>query len=507
MKLQPVIGLEIHVELKTKSKMFCSCSAHVSAHTPPNTNTCPICLGHPGTLPVLNAQAVRFGVLLGLALEGTVASHCKFDRKNYFYPDLPKGYQISQYDQPIVSGGHVDVEVPGAEQRKNIRIGITRAHLEEDAAKNIHAGTTSLVDFNRAGVPLLEIVTEPDFCAPEEAKAFLQELRLLVRTLGISDGDMEKGHMRCDANVSLRELDEDGNVFGPLFHPKTEIKNINSFRNVERALKYEITRQTALWESGARPMITTTRGFDDTTGKTVEQRTKEDAADYRFFPEPDLPPLELDALVEEMRPRLPELPAVKRRRFVDEYGFTMPDARQLIEDPALAEFAEHTISELGGWLESQGNVEPEGVEAATKKLARLVASWLLNKLLGLMNEQAIDVRTMKIDPENFAEFITLVAGGKVTNASGLKILQKMLESGADPTHIMEDVGLGKMEDTEAVAAVVDRVLAAHPQEVARYKAGEVQLLKLFIGLVMKETEGSADPGSTKNILAAKLAQV
>ncbi len=492
MKLEPVIGLEIHLQLKTKSKMFCACAAHAEANLPPNTNVCPICLGHPGTLPVPNLQAIRFGILLGLALESEVATHSKFDRKNYFYPDLPKGYQITQYDLPIVTGGHLN------------DIKITRAHLEEDAAKNIHIGETSLVDFNRAGVPLLETVTEPDFRSPEEAKAFLQELRLLVRTLGISDGDMEKGHLRCDANVSLRELDADGNAVGTKLNPKTEIKNINSFRNVERALKHEIERQTKLWQAGSPPTQTTTRGWDDAAMKTVEQRVKEEASDYRYFPEPDIPPMELTDLIEEMRSHLPELPAAKRQRFVDEYGFTMPDARLLVEDPALADFAEQTISELGGWLESRADVTPDQVPMAQAKLMKLLTNWLTCKLPSLLDADNIDFRITKVTPENFAELLMLLAAGKLTQTSGLKVLTEMIESGGDPTHIMEDARLGKMDDLEILAEVVDRVLQNHPQEVARYRAGELQLLKLFIGLIMKETEGSADPGATKNILLVKL---
>src|SRR3989338_2622308 len=307
MNLEPVIGLEIHVQLKTKSKMFCSCSAHEEGAAP-NTHVCPVCTGQPGVLPVPNEEAIRATVLMGLALNGTIATASKFDRKHYFYPDLPKAYQISQYDIPIVKGGHLDLDFPAGNTRAQARIGLTRIHLEEDAAKNFHdtSGKT-LVDFNRAGVALMEIVTEPDFASPAEAKRFLQELRLMIRYLGISDADMEKGHLRCDANISLREK-------GGSFQPKTEIKNLNSFRHVERALAYEIQRQTQMWEEGHPPDVTTTRGWDDTKQKTVEQRIKEGAEDYRYFPEPDIPPLQLSAMADEMRARLPELPAARRAR-------------------------------------------------------------------------------------------------------------------------------------------------------------------------------------------------
>lgn len=501
MTLEPVIGLEIHVQLKSKSKMYCSCSTHVPPNAPPNTNICPICLGHPGTLPVVNAQAVRFGILFGLAVHGEIPSYSKFDRKNYFYPDLPKGYQISQYDLPIVKGGYLDIEVPGVE-KPNIRIGLTRAHLEEDAAKNIHAEGSSLIDFNRAGTPLLEIVTEPDFRSPEEAKAFLQELRLLVRTLGIGDGDMEKGQMRCDANISMRQLDEDGNCIGLLFNPKVEVKNVNSFRNVERALAYEIKRQTKLWEAGTPPASNVTRSWNDVGQRTDESRSKENAADYRYFPDPDLPPLQLAALAEELKSTLPELPDAKRRRFVEEYGFSKADARQLVEDPALSTFAEETISELGGWLQTQ--TQEEDVEAAQKKLMKMTANWIINKLGGLLNERGIDLRIAKVTPENFAELITLIGSGRVTQATAGKILDKMLDGGEDPSQIMEDEKLGKMEDAGALADVVDRVLANFPKDVERYRAGEKQLLKFFIGMIMKETEGNADPGEASNILKVKL---
>ena len=506
MKYAPVIGLEIHVQLKTQTKMFCGCKTHDSAVTP-NTNICPICMGHPGVLPVTNEQAVRYGILMGLALNCSIAEHSKFDRKNYFYPDLPKAYQISQFDLPIAEHGYLDIEVPGG-VRENVRIGITRAHLEEDAAKNFHGENgKTYVDFNRGGTPLIEIVSEPDFQTPQEAKIFLQELRLIARYLGVSDADMEKGHLRCDANISLREVDDQGIPLSQNLNPKTEVKNINSFKHVERALEYEIQRQTKLWEAGTPPMISTTRGWNDAKQITEEQRTKEEAADYRYFPEPDIPVLALKAIADEMQRELPELPAKRRVRFVEEYQLKPSDARQICEDPVLADFTEHVFSELGSWLDSLPEMESregEMYEKEKTRFAKLVSGWLLSKLGGLLIQRGIDVRTMKISPENFAEFITLIATNKLNNAGGLKVLDKMLDDGSDPSHVMEDAQLGQMDDAGALAEIVDRIIESHPDELERYKAGDEKLLMFFIGMAMKESEGTADPGLTKNLLKVKL---
>ncbi|NBS41991.1 Asp-tRNA(Asn)/Glu-tRNA(Gln) amidotransferase subunit GatB, partial [bacterium] len=442
---------------------------------------------------VPNEQAIRLGIRMGHALNCAIASHSKFDRKHYFYPDLPKAYQISQYDLPICSGGFVMLGEK--------KIGITRAHLEEDAGKNLHGSDgKTYVDFNRAGTPLLEIVTEPDFASPQEAKAFLIELRLIARYLGVSDADMEKGQMRCDANVSLRERDAEGGIVGMRFHPKTEIKNINSFRNVERALQYELRRQGDLWQAGSPPSVTTTRGWDDATQSTKEQRVKEDAGDYRFFPEPDIPLLELAAIAAEERGRLPELPAARRARFSDEYGLRPEDARQICDDPALADFVEHVFSELSEWMASSGAEDAKD----KRKLANLVSGWLTSKLMGLMAERGIDVRTMKINAENFAEFITLIAERKLNSSSGMTVLGEMLDSGADPSHVMEDKRLGAIEDESAIADVVDRVIATHADIVERYRGGKKELLQVLIGQVMKETEGAVDAKVARNMLLVKL---
>mgnify|MGYP006422483489 FL=1 len=506
MKYESIIGLEIHLQLKTKTKMFCGCSTHDTA-VAPNTNVCPICLGHPGTLPVINEQAVKFGVLVGLALNSDIAEYSKFDRKNYFYPDLPKAYQISQFDLPVAAGGYVDIEVPDGE-RTNVRIGMERAHLEEDAAKSHHGedGKT-YVDFNRGGTPLVEIVTQPDFRSPREAKVFLQELRQIARYLGVSNADMEKGHMRCDANISLRPIDENGEVIGALLNPKTEIKNLNSFKFVERGLEHEIERQTKLWDAGNPPMESTTRGWNDVKGITEDQRSKEDAADYRFFPDPDIPPLKLAAMAEEMRHHLPELPAARRLRFANEYKLKPADARQICEDPALADFVEHTFSELGAWMNAMPEfdaMDEEALQVENKKMSKAVAGWILSKLLGLLSERGGNVRTMKITPENMAEFITLIVTRKLNNVAGLKVLNAMLDDGSDPTHIMEDKQLGQVSDEGALAEIVDRLIESNPAEVARYQAGEDQLIKFLIGMVMKASEGTADPALAKNILLVKL---
>lgn len=502
MKLQAVIGLETHIQLKTKTKLF-SPASNDSEGAAPNTHVHPIDLGHPGVLPVPNEQAVRWAILLGLALNGEIATYSKFDRKHYFYPDLPKAYQISQFDLPIMGPGSIDIDVPGEDTPTTIRL--ERMHLEEDAAKNIHGedGKT-YVDFNRAGTPLCEIVTRPDFRTAEQASAYLRELRLLARTLKVSDADMEKGNLRCDVNISLREVDEDGVPTKKELSPKTEIKNVNSFKAVERVIRYEIKRQTKLWEMGTPPAITTTRGWNDAKGITEEQREKEDSADYRYFPEPDIPPMELTAMTEEIRRQLPELPRARRRRFVDEYGFKMADARQLIDDPYLADFTEQSMSELGAWLQSMPDVTPETMEESRRKLTKLFAGWLLNKLSGLLIERKINIRTMKITPENFAEFITLLAGGKLNGPNGLKVLGRMLDDGSDPSHVMEDLGATRMDDADALLQIIQTVIENHPEEAERFRGGEKKLMQFFVGQVMKETRGNADPQMTAKLIQQSL---
>ncbi len=494
MRLKPVIGLETHIQLKTKTKMFCGCSSH-SEGAAPNTTICPICTGHPGTLPVPNEQAINFAVLLGLALEGSITPLSKFDRKNYFYPDLPKAYQISQFDLPIMTEGRMTINVPGEPEAVTIRI--ERMHLEEDAAKNIHGDDgKTYVDYNRGGTPLCEVVTGPDFTSSAQAKAYVQELRLLARTLGISDADMERGHLRCDVNISLREVDANDTPVSPLLSPKTEIKNINSFRHIERAIAYEIERQTALWEAGMPPQITTTRGWNDVKQMTEEQRSKENSADYRYFPEPDIPPLELSSIAREMRLKMPELPATKRTRLINEYGFKPEDAKQIVDDPALAEFAEAALSELGAWLQAKPDISPEAMPEARAKLTKTFAGWLLNKLQGLLEERKTDIRVAKLTPENFAEFITMLADGNLTGAKGLEVLGKMLDDGGDPSQVTEELGAKRLDDVHALLEIVKTVVEENPKEAERYKAGETKLTQFFVGQVMKATKGNADPEKT-----------
>lgn len=498
MKLQPVIGLETHVQLKTASKIFSSPNAGRD-NDAPNTNISAIDLGYPGVLPVPNKQAIEWSILLGLALNGEIASHSKFDRKHYFYPDLPKAYQISQFDLPVMQNGWLELDVP---EEGLVRIGIERLHLEEDAAKNIHGedGKT-YVDFNRAGTPLCEIVTHPHFTSPAQAKAYLQEMRLIVRTLGISDADMEKGQLRCDVNISLREVDDEGHPISQQLHPKTEIKNVNSFKAVERAIVYEIKRQTKLWEEGNIPQITTTRGWNDAKQMTEEQRSKEESADYRYFPEPDIPPMELTELADEIRRTIPELPRQKRERFISEYGLKDDDAKQIIDDPALATFTEHTLSELDAWLNADPEIEDDKRETVKQQHVKLLVGWMLNKLMGLLAERKIDIQTMKVSPENFAEFIKLLGKGDLTGPNGLLVLGKMLDDGSDPSHVMEELGAKRIDDSDALTQVINEIIEQNPNEVERYKNGETKLRQWFIGQVMRATRGNADPDTAGRALS------
>ncbi len=498
MKLETVIGLEIHVQLKTKSKMFCGCS-NSGENQAPNTTICPICMGHPGTLPVPNKKAIEWSVKSALALNCQIPSHSKFDRKHYFYPDLPKAYQISQYDEPIGIKGFLSVFVKGEEKK----IRIHRLHLEEDAAKLLHNNKgESFVDFNRAGTPLMEIVTEADIRSPEEAGAFLRELRLIMRYLGVSDADMEKGHLRCDANVSLRESGDDK------LYPKTEIKNLNSFKAVEKALAYEILRQSKIWEeTGKAPDVQGTRGWDEEQGKTTIQRIKEEANDYRYFPDPDIPELDFSKeWVDLIRKTIPELPRALRERFVKEYGFKPEDVVILSQDLKLAEFTECVVSELKEWLASiDSSATAEEIwERDKKKLSRLLGGWILSKFLGALKHKRLTIRENKATPENIAELISMVFLNKINSANAQVILSEIVETGGDPSQIMKEKDLGQISDSSETESIISRILSESQDQVAQYKSGKTNVLQYFVGKVMKETKGKANPEEATKLIKKKL---
>ncbi|MFA5070654.1 MAG: Asp-tRNA(Asn)/Glu-tRNA(Gln) amidotransferase subunit GatB [Patescibacteria group bacterium] len=496
MKYEAIIGLEIHVQLKTKSKMFCSCD-NTGEDKPANTTICPVCTGQPGTLPVANQKAVDFSVMAAMALNCEVGLTTHFDRKSYFYPDLPKGYQISQYSEPIGRNGRFEIDA--GETKRRVRI--KDLHLEEDTGKLIHAKDKTFIDFNRAGTPLMEIVTEPDLRTPEEAKIFLQDLRLIMRYLGISEADMEKGHLRCDANISLRFEGDDK------LYPKTEIKNLNSFKSVEKGLAYEIERQTELWDQKKPPTESSTRGWDEKKQVTVELRVKEGVHDYRYFPEPDLPPLHFDqANLAGLKRKIPELPAAKRGRFKEEYGFEEKDSQVLIGDLNLADYTEGVTSELKKWLEAESKTD-QGLytyEQNKKEFSRLIANWLINRLLSLSNESKTKIRDLRITPENFAEFIKLIWQKKINNLVGQEVLKVMFETGGDPSNIMEEKGWGMMGDEKKLAEVIKEVIKENPGPVKEYKGGKEATFKFLLGQVMKKTGGQADHKVASEMLLHKL---
>ncbi len=493
-----IIGLEIHVQLKTASKMFCSC-ANLGGDAAPNTAVCPVCMGHPGTLPVTNQEAVKQGIRLALALHCTIANTTRFDRKNYFYPDLPKGYQISQFDMPLAKDGVVRFHYNGEEKAYRLE----RLHLEEDAGKNTHVGQNSLVDFNRAGVPLAEIVTKPDFRNAEEAKAFLYELRLIARYCGVSDADMEKGQLRCDANISLRPSGDSK------LYPKTEVKNLNSFRAVERALNYEIKRQSTLWEKNEAPSHGETRGWNDTKGETVAQRSKEGSDDYRYFPEPDLPPLELSENdVQVLRDTLPELPEEKRRRFVAEYELKYEEASIFAAQKDAAEYFENVVNELKTWLYDSGS-EGDGTKEEMwlknrKRLTKLAFSWITSELFKHVNTDNKTFADIEITPENMAEFIVMVYEAKINSSAAQTILERMYHTGKDPHEIAEDENLLQSSDEGDLAAFIDQAIAENQKQVEEYKGGKEPVLQFLVGKVMKLSGGKANPGVVAKMLKEKL---
>lgn len=491
MELEPVIGLEIHVQLKTASKMFCSCP-NVFGDIEPNTAICPICMGHPGTLPVPNEKAIEWIQLVGMALNCEIATESKFDRKSYFYPDLPKGYQISQYDKPFCGKGELSLVIDG-EQRS---IGITRIHLEEDAAKNTHpqGADFTLVDYNRGGTPLIEIVTEPDIRNPQEAKAFLQELQRIVRALGVSDADMEKGQMRCDANISMRPVGES------VMNPKTEVKNVNSFRFVEKALEYEITRQTDLWNNGETPTHAT-RGFDSKRSVTTEQRTKEEAADYRYFPEPDIPPFTFDeTYLAVIKKQLVELPSAKRNRFMDQYGVDAQQAEILVANTQIAYFFEDVVSELKQLDNEQVGIAPAEVPA----LVELTQKIALREVREIMTAGDLSYEDLKITAANFAELVVLVHEGKLGRGAVKQVLEEMQKTGGDPDHIIQNLGLAQVSESSDLEKYADEVIAENPEVVEKIKRGKEGAIQFLMGQVMAKSQGKANPGVVIEILKKKI---
>jgi aspartyl-tRNA(Asn)/glutamyl-tRNA(Gln) amidotransferase subunit B len=477
-KYEPVIGLEVHVQLLTKSKIFCACSNRFG--DAPNSNTCPVCLGLPGTLPILNKRVVEMATLASLAINCTVHEHSRFARKNYFYPDLPKGYQISQYELPLATGGWIDVEHDGAKKR----IGITRLHLEEDAAKNLHEGfaesaTKAYIDYNRCGTPLCEIVSEPDMRAPDEAYAYLTTLRQILLYTGVSDCNMEEGSLRCDANVSVRLRGTQE------FGTKVEVKNLNSFRFLQKALEYEIERHINVIESGGR-ISQETRLWNQSANRTDSMRSKEKAHDYRYFPEPDLLPVHVSAAWrDEIRRALPELPEAKRARFVSAHGITPYDAEVLTGTQALADYFE-AVAKAG----------------ASPKNA---ANWIQTELLRRLNDSGKDIEVSPVSPAALAELLKLVESGQITGAVGKKVFATMFESGRAAAEIVAAEGLAQISDTSAIEQAAREVIAKNPDNVAKFKGGNEGVFKFFVGQVMKATRGQANPQAVNDILRRLLA--
>ncbi|OGF25377.1 glutaminyl-tRNA synthase (glutamine-hydrolyzing) subunit B [Candidatus Falkowbacteria bacterium RIFOXYB2_FULL_34_18] len=490
MKYDVIIGLEIHAELNTKSKMFCACNNNIE-NKKANANTCPICLGHPGTLPVPNKEAVESTILTGLALNCKINQITKFDRKNYFYPDLPKGYQISQLDLPICYDGHINID--------DQQVKITRIHLEEDTGKSTHPSGKdySLLDFNRAGTPLMEMVTEPTIPNAEIAKKFCQTYQQILQYLKISDANMEKGEMRCEANISLQEKGKwkyKGNCeIVPIgdykLNKKTEVKNINSFRALEKAINYEIERQAKLLDDGEK-ILQETRGWNDDQNKTISQRIKETSADYRYFPEPDIPSFRISSTkIEEIQARLIEMPHDKKKRFMEQYDFSKDTAELLVSDKNLAHYAENVISELRAWIDSTG----DSWERQKKKLAKITSNWLTSELLKHLKNDKKNIKNIKITPENFAELLSLIYQDKINSSAGQSILEIMYKNGGDPTDIMKNLGLEQLDDEGALKTVVKEIIEKNPNQTAEYRSGKENILQFFVGQAMAATKGKANP--------------
>jgi len=467
---EPVIGLEVHVQLKTATKIFCSCSTQFGAQ--PNQNTCPVCLGFPGSLPVLNEKVLERAVMAGLALNAQISPRIKFDRKNYFYPDLPKAYQISQYDMPVCSKGYLEME--------SKKIGITRAHLEEDAGKLVHEGVRdgSWVDYNRAGTPLLEIVSEPDLRSPQEAFQYLTDLKAILRYLDVSDCDMEKGSLRCDANVSVRKIGDSK------LGTKVEIKNMNSFRAVEKALAFEIRRQTQFLEEGTR-IVQETRLWDEGKGETLSMRSKEYAHDYRYFPEPDLAPFSVPKeRIEEIRESLPELPRAREKRFQTQYGLSHYDASVLVSDKALGDYFEYC--------------------AKHKVSPKLASNWIQSELLAILKVRNETLEASKVTAQHLAGLIRLIEDGTISGKIAKDVLPLMFETGKSAEEIVGEKGLVQVTDMGLLEAASSQVIKANPKVVEDFKKGKAQAVGFLVGQVMKETKGKANPKLVNEILKKKL---
>jgi aspartyl-tRNA(Asn)/glutamyl-tRNA(Gln) amidotransferase subunit B len=474
MKYEAVIGLEVHAQMLTDTKIFCGCSTRFGSE--PNTQTCPVCIGMPGVLPVLNRKAAEFAIRTGLATNCKISFYSRFARKNYFYPDLPKGYQISQYELPICEHGYIEIVVD-SEIKK---IGITRIHMEEDAGKNIHegAGNFSFVDLNRAGVPLMEIVSEPDIRSPKEASEYMKKLRTILRYLGVCDGNMEQGSLRCDANVSIRPVGQKE------YGTRAEVKNINSFKFVEKALEYEIKRQIKVVEEG-RKVIQETRLWDSDRGITESMRGKEEAHDYRYFPEPDLVPITVEQKwIDEINASLPELPDVKRERFVSEYGLSEYDADLLTSEKPLAQWFEAAVKSGG---------QPKAV-----------ANWIMGELTKLLNEENKSIEECRLKPEQLAGMLKLMDKGTISGKIAKTVFEEMYRTGKDAETIVKEKGLIQISDESEIEKAVDEVISKNPKEVERFKAGDEKLLGFFVGQIMKLTKGKANPQIVNELLRKKL---
>jgi aspartyl-tRNA(Asn)/glutamyl-tRNA(Gln) amidotransferase subunit B len=468
---EPVIGLEVHVQLLTSSKMFCSCKNKYG--DAPNMHTCPVCLGYPGTLPVLNKKAVEFGIKAGLATNCEIADFCRFARKNYFYPDLPKGYQISQYKEPLCSSGELTIQLENTEKK----IGITRIHLEEDSGKSIHGvenDEDTYIDFNRCGVPLIEIVSEPDLRSPEEAYQYLRKLKQTLEYLEVSDCNMEQGSLRCDANISVRPTGQKE------FGIRTEMKNMNSFSGVKKALQYEIDRQIIALEKGEK-VIQQTLLWDDRKEEARPMRGKEESEDYRYFPEPDLVPLEVnDRWLAEIKNQIKELPDEKRERFKKEYKLREYDIDLLISDHNISEYFENAV--------------------AISEDPKLTSKWLQNEILRVLKEENIDITDFPISEKRFGELLLLIKDNKINANSAKKVFNKMLDNDRSPGQIVEEEGLAQVSGSDQLAGIIKSVLEENEDEVTRYREGEKKLFGYFMGQVMKKTRGKANPQETKKLL-------